>query len=164
MSNLKLATPWSSYYREIKALFQEDPDVSNIEYDNDNLIIKIYVDDLDKAEALTKVLPNRKTFGNVELKILVIPGNNIEEESRVNIIKKAFDKNPVVEDIVSITNPMAPNFSYVVFRPEVIQYYNDDLSDVNGKRSCLFEDIAKEVIGQEDGVYFCTRAVGEPIR
>lgn len=157
-TSVNLVSPWINYFKEIEVLFKDDPDISKIIFDNDTNIIKLYVDDQDKADALGHILPNRKTFGNVEIKIQIIPAN-LAEAPRIEIFKKAFDKNPVVSDIVHVDGTFGFSANYVVFRPEVVQYHNDDLSDIDGKRSCLFEDIAKEVIGEENGLFFCTELV-----
>jgi hypothetical protein len=47
----------------------------------------------------------------------------------------------------------------VVFVPEVVQYYTDNLGDINGFRTTLYQELAKELFGDSElsrGVYFCT--------
>ena len=46
--------------------------------------------------------------------------------------------------------------TYVVFRNEVVQYYTDDLGDYFGMASTLYEDIARDLFSEVDGIYFCT--------
>lgn len=156
---VRLVPPWNELYNEIVCLFKDDPDVSKITLDSENYVIKIFVEDQDKADALTKILPNRKQFGNVECKIIVIPAN-LDEAPPVEIFRKAFDKNPIVKDIVHTDGIFSAN--YLVFKAKVVQYANDDISDVDGKRSCLYEDIAKDVLGEQN-IFFCTEAVGEVV-
>ena len=45
--------------------------------------------------------------------------------------------------------------SFAVFAKEVVQYYNDDLTDINGLKSTLYEDIARDVF-DIDGINYCT--------
>jgi hypothetical protein len=71
---MKLSPPWISYFNQLKALFEKDPDVK-LEYDDDKHMIEIYVKGEGKAEAIVKLLPERKTFGNVNIDIIVIPSN-----------------------------------------------------------------------------------------
>ena len=52
--------------------------------------------------------------------------------------------------------------TYVVFVNEVVQYFNDDLGDVYGQCSTLYQEIAKDVFGETEGVFFCTD-VEEPV-
>ena len=40
---LKLSPPWLTYVSEVTALFQHDPQV-NVVYDNDKVVVKLYVD------------------------------------------------------------------------------------------------------------------------
>ena len=51
------------------------------------------------------------------------------------------------------------DFNFVVFVPEVVQFYNDDLGDINGLCSTLYQDLAKDLFGEEAGIYFCTDKV-----
>ena len=46
--------------------------------------------------------------------------------------------------------PFAINsFTYVVFEKEVVQYWNDNLGDINGLRSTLYQDLAKEIFADD---------------
>jgi len=51
---------------------------------------------------------------------------------------------------------MVNPINYVVFKPEVVQFWNDNLHDPHGLVSTLMEDVARAVIGEEDGVMFTT--------
>ena len=79
MKNVKLITPWVNFYREIEALFKDDPAIK-IDMDDETYTLKLYVDGALKAEALGILLPAEKTFGNVTMKIEVIPANIIKED------------------------------------------------------------------------------------
>ena len=58
-----------------------------------------------------------------------------------------------VEEVTGIfSNPI----TYVVFVNEVVQYYNDNLSDIHGLRSTLYQEIAKDIFETRLGVYYCT--------
>ena len=157
--NLSLATPWAIYFRQIEALFQEDSEVRvTFESEDGEHEIKIYVDNQDKADAIAKLLPDEKVFGGVSVKVTVIPSND-DETSLVKLIERAFRGNPALKYIKSV-DPSMTSFGadYVVFKKEVVQYFNDSLADINGQCSTLYQDIAREVIEQKDGevVYFCT--------
>ena len=71
MANLKLAAPWTIYYEEIKALFSSDPDIQ-ISIDDDEKVVKLYVTGTEKAEALEKLLPAEKVFGNITVRTEVV--------------------------------------------------------------------------------------------
>ena len=149
-----MVSPWIGYYKEIKSLFQEDYTVK-VKYDDSKNTIKLYVEDEEKADALAQLLPNRKVFGNITVNIDVIPANKVETP-KIDLFRKAFEGNGAVAYIETVDNASSNAFHFVVFQPEIVQYYNDDLSDINGLRSTLYQDIAKEIFGEREGIYFCT--------
>lgn len=152
---MKLSAPWMNYYREIEALFAEDNEVKVL-YNDEEKELKLLVDNNRKADALAQLFPEKKTFGNVEIKIVIIPANS-GDLAPISLFKDAFYGNKAVVDIVSIPSALG-SFDYVVFKKKVVQYYNDNLGDINGNRSTLYQDIAKEVF-ETSGVNFCTEAV-----
>ena len=152
MAELHLSSPWVNFYREIEALFKEDETV-RVGFDENACEIRLDVESTVKAEALTKLLPAEKTFGTVTVKVTVIPANT--EETKSNLFELAFTGNPAVSYMQDVESPFG-KFTYVVFNKQVVQYFNDDLSDINGLRSTLYQDIAKDVFGEGDGIYFCT--------
>ena len=154
---LNMMSPWAEYFNQLVAFFKEDDDV-RVEYDNEAMVIKIYVDGAAKAEALSKLLPTSKKFGNVEVKVNIIPANPLDT-SRIGLFKKAFEGNEAVADIETISDISSNDFNFIIFKPEVVQYYNDDLSDFNGICSTLYQDLAKELFGETEGVYFCTEKI-----
>ena len=153
MSKTTLSSPWVSYARKIYMLFGKDPEI-NVVYVDDGPEVKLLVDNSAKAEALSKKLPIEKTFGNVTLKITVIPSN--KEESNIDCFRKIFAGNPIVDEIVNDNETVAFGFSHVVFRNEVVQYFDDRLNDLVGAESTLYEDLARDVFVDADGVYFNT--------
>lgn len=154
MNKLKMASPWVEYYRQIEALFGKDPEIT-VRFDEETNVIKLLVDNSDKAAALEKLLPAEKTFGNVTVRTVIIPANQ-EEKSRAALIETAFKGNPVFRFAKTIEGVFSSPISYIVFKHEVVQYPIDNLHDINGNRSTLYETIADEVIGEEEGVCFCT--------
>lgn len=154
MDNVKLSAPWITYYREIEALFKEDPEV-HVEFDEDNLNVKLFVDNPVKAEALIQLLPSELQFGNVTLKITIIPANE-HETSISSLYQRAFENNPIFHGIFSVGDLFSNPLHYVIFKNQVVQYYNDNLNDPHGNTSTLFQDIAKHVFNEEPNVFFCT--------
>ena len=150
---MKLSPPWVEYYRKIEAMFGPDPDI-RVEFDEDEMHIKLYVESHEKAAALDELLPVQKDFGNVSVFIEVIPAN--DEPKRIDYIKRAFEGNPAFSYATTIEGIMSNPISYVVFKPEVIQFWNDNMGDPHGITSTLMADIAKEIIGEDEGVIFST--------
>lgn len=152
---MKLSPPWVNYYNEIKALFEQDPEIT-INFDEETPKISLYVDNGRKADALTQLLPTEKDFGNVKLLIEVVPADS--ETTKVSLIEDAFYGNPALSYVYSADTPMG-TFNYVVFEGKIVQYFNDDIGDINGNKTTLYQEIAKDVFGEEVGLYFCTEAL-----
>lgn len=152
MDKLNLSAPWITFVHELNALFEFDPDVT-IDYDKENNHVKLYVEGVSKADALTALLPLEKRFGNVCLKITVIPANNAI--NKVSLIKKALDNNCVLKDVIESQRPDG-SFKYLMFDKEIAQFYNDQLDDPVGNKTMLYADIAKDIFGDLDGAFYCT--------
>ena len=154
-SNLKLSPPWITFVHEVEALFAKDPEVK-VRYNSNENLLQLFVDNTDKAAALTKLLPEKKEFGNVVLNIEVVPANN-DEKSMADLFAQAFYGNPVLTMVQTYDTPFG-KFSYAVFYKEVVQFYNDQMDDINGNKSMLLQDIAKDVFGTDTGLFYCTDA------
>lgn len=167
MARVSLSPPWIIFYKEVEELFKDDPGV-RVLYDEKENEIKLYVEDGEKAEALSVLLPETKTFGSVTMIINVIPGNDYVK-TKTSLYEAAFKGNPILSYIKTIKGIFTNDLHYVVFVKKVVQYFNDDLGDVNGMCSTLYQEIAKDVFGEREGVFFCTDAgmdgvsVGKPL-
>ena len=151
MENVKLSPPWDEYVRKVMSLFAQDEE---IHIESKDAEMTIYVDNTDKYVALTKLLPETKSFGNVELTINIVPANNESKQPR-DYIRDLFKNNGAVTQIEEVkigTNPMI----FVEFEKEVVQYYNDNIGDLHGNRTTVMEEIAREVFENLSGVSFCT--------
>ena len=148
-------SPWVVYYNQIKALFDGDQDITT-EFDADNLAIVIKVANTEKAEALAKIMPMSKGFGGVTVSIRVVPANVDAGQYLADCFKTAFTGNEAFSHVTMVpdvfTNPMA----FCVFKKEVVQYPDDNIFDEHGICSTLYQDIAKKIFGEVDGVFFCT--------
>lgn len=160
-TNLNLSSPWVIYARKIQALFSPDPDI-HLEFIDDKCELRLYVESQSKAEALMEILPMEVAFGNVTLKIMVVPADNAIK-SKISLFKKAFDGNPIVDHITTVTDPaeFGVGSSYISFKKEVVQFFNDDLTDENRVCSTLYQDIAADIFGEIEDIHFCTAVTPE---
>ncbi len=156
---MKLSPPWIKLYREIQAMFHGDKQVkvALCEYD-----VMVYVDNPAKASAIEMLLKNSYNFGNVESHVIVIPANSSEHiqsvggfETAQELYECAFEGNPALSYIFDAATVFG-NLMYVVFANKVVQFFNDDLGDVNGMCSTLYQEIAKNIFRREENVYYCT--------
>ena len=167
MAKLGLTSPWVTFYHEVNAFFEKDSDIRVI-YDEEENVISLYVDNEAKAAALTELLPMEKIFGAVTLYIKVIPANRLNvnkinklmitgNKDKGDLMATALEGNEHLARVVHITGIFNNPMTYIVFRKEVIQYFNDSLGDINGICSTLMQDIARDIFVENiEGVYFCT--------
>lgn len=156
MARVKLSAPWDEFYNEVNELFRYDEEVRVVFFEEQKTI-KLFVDNPEKAEALQKLLPQKKEWGKVVLLIEVIPSNKEKKtELTRSIWSVAFTGNTAVSFIYTIDGIFSNPLTYVVFVNEVVQYFNDNLGDINGNRSTLYEDIARDVFENVDATFFCT--------
>ena len=169
MKNFKIEAPWYEFNKKVKALFDRDPDITVgdlVEADDGrtNYVFDIEVRNHKKFIALDRALPKTKTFGNITVGIIVYDEENLSAfEDAVETYKTIFEGNPIVKDIKDVTDFAGTRHGFVRFKPEVIQFFHDDISDYDGRWSGLAQDIAKEVFeGEYRGIHFCTAGVDEP--
>jgi len=159
---MKLSPPWITLYREIQAMFKNDSQVKVV-FNNDDDSINVYVDDDDKADAIGQILIDEKDFGNVNVKVNVVPANNGEDgSSNLPLFQRAFKDNNALSFTTEDQKGMFA-MSYVVFAPVIVQFFNDDLTDVHGLASMLYADIARDIFKDDLNVNFCTDQVCESV-
>lgn len=158
MENAKMSSPWISYIHMIEALFGKDPDI-RIEYTNDysseSPSRKMYVNSDDKARALRELIPRLMCFGNVTLYVWI--GHDARNMSSAEIIRNALKGNPLFDEVMEIQPEGSSNtFTYAMFAPEVVQFWDDNLGDPHGNVSALAQDVARKLFKELPGVYYCT--------
>ena len=162
MAKISLSAPWVEYYNRINELFRYDPEIKVI-FDEAFQMIKIYAATDGKYQALTAFLPKKKTFGKLSIHINVIPPNEMEENEEAgdtdpfDLILTLFRGNDAISYIYqSGDGPFEFKALYVVFKHEIVQYFSDDLGDIHGFHSTLYQDIARDVLQTSGYIYFCT--------
>ena len=160
--NLKLSPPWEEIHSMLQAFFASDSDIAVDAEISDAYVLGIACYNEKKFNALNEVLRKRYEFGGVTLEIDVYLPTDIkrgDEPSDVSYdnaknIKAALEGNELFDKIV-MRNIMSSKVSFCLFKKEVVQFYNDDLTDLYGYASMLAEDIARIIFNTED-INFCT--------
>lgn len=149
-----ISSPWVSYVHRLKALFGPDPDITIAYNSTDNEIVALYVNGQEKADALSKLLPEKVAFGNVTLEVRVVPANLTQKKA--DLIRAAFEGNPLFSEVIQVHPDGSSNaFTYAMFKRAVVQYWDDNLGDPHGMVSTLAQDLASELL-DTDGVCYCT--------
>ena len=159
---LTLEAPWNTYRKMINALFEYDHEIEvgdvvgigSIDY-----TIDIKVKNHRKFEALRKLLPVRKVFGSITVAIYIYDMEN-DEKNDIEMFKDLFRDNPIVSNYEKVKLPDGSERNFVCFEPQVIQFFDDDISDCYGNYNGLAENIARAVFGDRAGdVSFSTGLV-----
>lgn len=164
---MKISPPWVTYVNELMALFGEDPEI-NIKYENELPRVKLYVSNWKKATALGLLLKRGVEFGNIYLYVEVIPPNTervkLENCNDYKLLfEEGFKGNPAFSFIYQVEGIFSNKIIYVVFKNKVIQFFNDNLNDVYGNISTLYQEIAKDVFDIK-GICYCTDAPKEILK
>ena len=150
MAETKMQSPWVVYAKEVRVLFEHDPDVivdepvDTGEEGAYNLEVRVHGN--DKAESIAKVLPEDMEFGNVTLSIMVIPDND-GKLTMLDHLRRAFAGNPVLRDVMEVpVVPGGPSMAFALFAPEVVQIECDNAASPYGLLTTTYEDVAKDVL------------------
>lgn len=147
------SSPWVTYARKLATLLTADD--TEVEYNSEKKKVVIRTESFDKATAFMKLLPQVIIFGNVALYIEILPANTSDT---VTMFKRIFANSPVVDKIVTVQPDGTSNpFTYILFKKEVVQYWDDNLGNPHGFMFDLYQNMAENVFeDNHDGIIFTT--------
>lgn len=168
-SPLKYITPWSDFTLMTEAMFKGDPDV-RVDFIDTKKGMKLYVKGDAKADAISKIMVKEKKIGNIGIKVHVVPANGTKRGKakktaanldKLEVFKVALDGNAAFTQAVVKKSDFGIPLNYVEFVPKVVQFYNDERSDLNGNFNTLYQTIAREIFDEDfsDDINFCTAMV-----
>lgn len=153
-----MQSPWVTYNDYLKAIFDGDKEVTVqdvVTGDDGNYYISVLVANSIKASAIDQILKKDVPMGNVNLHVDVECTSN----DAGNVYEAAFAGNPHFSRFVTLETPFHTEMSFCIMTKEVIQFYNDDISDPWGNYNGLAEDIMKEITIPNENVSYATEAV-----
>lgn len=157
----KLSPPWQTVYKKFIAMFKGDTEIKIFPIEDSSNGEKIlYIDTPNgaKAYALSRILKTSYNFGNVNLKIKirVTNGNriNTDAENLYDLYIDALAGTPAVVDVVKAKRPTGEEFTAVIFKKEVVQFFNDDLTDFYGNWNGVYTDIATDIFKYDSNVMY----------
>ena len=140
--NVGVISPWALYAAKMEALFELDEEVI-VTYDNEERKVLLLVDNPAKADALSKIVPEAVEFGDEKLAIAVVPAN--DELSQAQVIRQAFEGNPVLADVLEVEALGGIN-TFALFEPDVTQFRSDDIQSPWGVSTMTYEQLARDVL------------------
>jgi hypothetical protein len=145
--------PWITLWNEIDTSVGNDPAVKVAPLDESGTpyVVRVRVRSRPKAVALASLMRPRHEFGNVVVIVEVrdakgnaltpvVPGS---PDQLADLVRAAFRGNRWYRDVV--VKEILGWRVYPVFKKRVVQFYNDDLSDLysnyNNVASAVFTDV-----------------------
>ena len=159
---LKILPPWSIVIKKLSALFDGDPQIAfNVNWGGSNPSVVLSCNNGDKVAALQQLLPTELKFGNITLPITIDgTSSNRAFANKVELFDTAFKGNPAYAYSIAPGDEVWwISTTYVVFKNCVVQFFADNLNDCHGLISCLYQDLAQELLtgpATEGGVFFNT--------
>ena len=160
MTKVGLAPIWETFYNKVKYTYGESPFVNVEEFvilSDINYRIDIYVSNNLIAKALRQVIPTSKVFNEdivVDIVVYDCKGNVVPisnevytTETLAQLFCRALYRNPLFIGTV-ITPEQVINTAAdvnVVIRQAVVQFYNDDISELCGNYNGVAGNVFMEV-------------------
>ena len=161
--SMKLSPPWNTVWSMLVALFKGDDEITvkPIQHDDSGVYtITLESSNATKICALSRLLKNEYSFGNVTLKIKYAVTNNskvaedYDKNDLYDVAIEAFASTPAVVDIKHCQDLVSNKFIVIEFAKQVVQFYNDDLFDFYGNWNGTYIDVAKKLCTDIDGLMF----------
>lgn len=151
---------WMTLYHKIEAFFNKDPQV-HIVYDEVGDVLCVHVDDLPKARALSALLPARISIGkDIDIDVNVLYHSTAVEPMTDKPLRSlyslALQNNGNLDYIKVVKDILPDDLIYIVFVDEVAYYASDSITDIGGYHATLYQELAKDIFLQRDGISFCT--------
>lgn len=155
---VKLSPPWDGHMSMLASFFKGDGRV-RVGGGTDKGVGTIEVFDAKMYAALARVLRKNLRFGNVRLAIRLVPADGVNrakgEMTDIAALKVVLSKNPAFHKIVSRKTQVG-NFVYVMFKPVVLMWYNDNFGSPYKQTASVYEIAAQKVFRDELGVSYAT--------
>ena len=163
--HLDLGNPVTVMANQIASLFEKLKDVS-VAFDYGAKKIRLYVTDVQKADALNLIMKHHHDIGNLYLNVEIVEATandttvltppswkiKIPIKGKHEAFGKAF--GPWVKSTI-LTTPDKQKWYFCEFAPAVLSWQADDIRNPKGFQSCTVEDIVK-LACDTDGIQIST--------
>ena len=171
-----LSPPWYTLRNEIKCSVGYDRGVAVGPLDTTNTpyIVPIAVSGDDKAVALASIMNAEFPMGNITVAVqvknsegvVIKPKTPSSAEELGEMVKTAFGGNALFSEVVVQSFFPGSPFKavYAVFDKSVIQFYNDDLSDLYRNFNRVAAFVFREVLNPAPGgiALYCSTVEADP--
>jgi hypothetical protein len=158
----QLSPPWYTLWNEIKSSIGDDPavTVNPLNTSQNPFIVPIAVSNNDKAVGIASIISLQHQLGNISVAVqvtnadgqIVTPVIPSSVEELVQLVQTALNGNSwFIEVIEKQIAPTLPVTVYPVFSKAVIQFYNDDLTDLYSNYNNVAAFVFKNVLNPAPG-------------
>ena len=162
-TNVGLSSPWETFGKKLRVFFEHDDEinVTPIDTTDDNYTIAIQSANSLKLYALSKLIAPEYSFGNVVLKVEFETIVDPEKDFANLIYSTAFAGNDYFRYMIKDKDEVSGETrNYAIFAKDVIQFFNDDLSDYYRNFNGLVQDVARTLFTNQSAevgdVYYTT--------
>lgn len=153
---VKLSSPWETIHHMLAAIFADDEEIQVGDIDESNYTMTITVYNDEKFKALSRRLRQQYELGNITLTIILLDAvDDAADKSSAKDLETIFAGNKFFSKVESVRDFMGFEHNYCLFSREILQYYNDNITDPNGFESKLMQDVAGQIFNIND-VNWCT--------
>lgn len=159
---VKMSPPWDGYMNMLASFFRGD-DRIRVGCGTDKRVGTVAVFDSKMYAALEQVLKTRVRFGNVVLRINIVPADGLKafkgEMTDLEALRCVLSKNPAFAKFVSRKTELG-NFVYCMFKPVVLMWHNDNPASPYKQTASVYETAALEVFkSAKIGISYATEPV-----
>jgi hypothetical protein len=155
-----MLAPWFTLSNEINATIGNDPSVTvaPLDVSSNPFVSRITVTDHDKAVAIASLMKPRHDFGNIAVVVEVMDGQgNVavpvvpgSTDDLATMVKTAFCGNAWFHDVV-VRSDITGTRVFPVFAKAVVQFANDDLSELHHNYNEVVAHVFADVLEQAPG-------------
>jgi hypothetical protein len=133
-------------------------------------VVPIKVNDTSQAVAVASIMKLSQTIGRITVTVQVTDGQGqaanpvtpTSPEQLADLVRKALSTNPLFKDVVVKAAGIGPRKRvFPVFSKSVIQFPNDDLSDLYGNFNGVAAAVFQDVLVTEAGGYSLAASTAE---
>lgn len=152
-SAFALSPPWYRLQALLKTTLEKDPcvKVDKLTGEGLNMEVLVNVCNYNKAQALAALISKKHSYGpRLTLAIKVAYNNSVVSGSAptntteaLNLISESFAGNELFVKVIQTQNTP---IGFVEFKPQIVQYYSDDISDWYRNTNLVAADAFKGIL------------------
>ena len=155
--NVKLSPPPYTYFNFLKHSIGNDPCLEVLEMQEKaegNFLIQIEVEGITKARALAAILELHQSISNWNIYIEILHNGRVVKpqkdyetmEDFVEMFENALSTNRYFEFATYVRTFSGFPIVFLIFKKDVIQFFNDDISDFYNNFNGVVADVFREVL------------------